>query len=71
MIFWKDSIDFNRVIKQQQDQIKNTKDAISPEKRRAANYRMLAEEAIRKLEQEAQHDYRSSSPRKEIGILYL
>ena len=50
LVFWKDSLDFNRIIKQQQDQVENrggpSSYSASPDRKRAPSYKKAADEAI-------------------------
>jgi hypothetical protein len=48
LVFWKDSLDFNRIIRQQLDHVeaKSNAPGFSPEKSRISTYRKAAEDAI-------------------------
>jgi hypothetical protein len=51
LVFWKDSLDFNRIIKQQQDQVENRNAGSSsfvgsPDRKRNPSYKRAADEAI-------------------------
>lgn len=50
MVFWKDSLDFNRIIKKQQDQVDTRGGAGgSPDRRRATSYKKAADDAIAQI----------------------
>lgn len=49
LVFWKDSLDFNRIIRKQMDNIEmkpNAPGGFSPDKNRVTTHRKAAEEAI-------------------------
>jgi hypothetical protein len=53
LVFWKDSLDFNRIIRKQQDHVESKSNApgFSPDKARASTHRKAAEEAINNYRQ--------------------
>ena len=50
LVFWKDSLDFNRIIKKQMDLVENKgssfNNVASPDRTRISTYRKVAEDAI-------------------------
>jgi len=50
LVFWKDSLDFNRIIVKQMDHVESkgnaTHSGVSPDKNRITTYRKAAEDAI-------------------------
>ena len=55
LVFWKDSLDFNRIIKKQMDQVEPkaaTAYAGSPDRKRAATLKKNTDEAITQYKQQ-------------------